>query len=397
MTTKRLYFDDPYLRAFDACVVARSMRAGHAAIALDRSAFYPEGGGQPGDRGMLGGVSVVDTQVEDDIVWHLLDGELVVEEVHGTLDWTRRFDFMQQHHGQHLLSAAFEHLFGMATIAVHMGEELCTLDVDRSVVSADEVAQAEELANRVIWENRAVDARFVDRATLATLSLRKPPGPYAQVRIVSVADFDHSACGGTHPYHTGEVGSIVVRRWERRGETNRIEFVCGRRALHDYRVKQRVLSSLAGVLSVGVTELPDAITRLREAEERSRKALRTAEEQLIAYEAQALLADAERIDGIPVVVVEFADRSLDSMRRLGGQIAAGGGIALLGTGGARAQLVYTRATGLNYDMGALLRQTVTLIGGRGGGRPESAQGGGPDSSHVFEALQAARVQLCQSE
>jgi alanyl-tRNA synthetase len=388
--TQRLYFDDAYLRTFDARVVARGTRAGRPAVALDRSAFYPEGGGQPGDHGLLGEIPVVDTQVEDDIVWHLLDGELPADEVHGTIDWARRFDFMQQHHGQHLLSAAFEQLYAAATVAVHMGEELCTVDVARPAFSAAEVAAAEELANRIVWENHPIDARFVDDATLATLSLRKPPGAYAQIRVVSVDGFDHSACGGTHPRRTGEVGSIVVRRWERRGETTRLEFVCGARALHDYRWKNSLIAGLAGALSVGAGELPDAIARLREAEERSRKALRAAEEQLVAYEARELLAGAERIDGTPVVMREFADRQLDGIRRLAGQIAAGGGVALLGCSGAQAQLVYARAAELPYDMGAILRRTVSLVGGRGGGRPESAQGGGPDSARISEALQAAR-------
>jgi alanyl-tRNA synthetase len=395
--TKRLYFDDAYLRAFDARVVARAMRAGRPAVALDRSAFYPEGGGQPGDHGLLDDVPVVDTQSEDDVVWHLLDGGLAADEVHGSIDWARRFDFMQQHHGQHLLSAAFEQLYDAATVAVHMGEELCTVDVARPAFSAGEVAAAEELANQIIWEDHPIDARFVDGATLATLPLRKPPGTYAQIRIVSVDGFDHSACGGTHPRHTGEVGSIVVRRWERRGETTRLEFVCGGRALHDYRWKNGLIANLAGALSVGAGELPDAIARLREAEERSRKALRAAEEQLIASEAQALLANAERIDGAPVVVQQFVDRQLDSIRRLAGQIAAGGGIALLAGSGVQAQLVYARAAGLPYDMGAILRRTVTIIGGRGGGRPESAQGGGSDNDRIPEALQAARAILAGGE
>src|SRR5919205_544560 len=185
MMTERLFYDDPYLTTFEARVIARATRDGRPVVALDRTAFYPEGGGQPGDRGSLDGVRVVDTQEDANLVWHLLDGTLEEDDVTGAIGWPRRFDFMQQHHGQHLLSAAFEHLFDARTVSVHMGEEVCTVDLAHTALSPDHLVEAEELANRVIWDNIPVHARFVDPAELETLALRKPPGAFERIRIVS--------------------------------------------------------------------------------------------------------------------------------------------------------------------------------------------------------------------
>ena len=391
--TERLYYDDPYLTTFQARVIARAMRDGRPVVALDRTAFYPEGGGQPGDRGSLDGVRVVDTQEEAKLVWHLLDGPLEEDDVTGEIDWARRFDFMQQHHGQHLLSAAFERLFDARTVSVHLGEEICTVDLAHTGLSPDHLVEAEELTNGVIWENLPVDARFVDRSELERLALRKAPGDFERIRIVSAGDFDHSPCGGTHPRRTGEVGSVVLRRWERRGETLRVEFVCGKRAIRDYRWKNALLNGVAAELSVGALELPEAIERLREAGERSRKGLGAAEERLLGYEAQELVQGAEAIDGIPLVARTFEQRELDNVRRLARQIADRGGIALLGLRGTKAQLVFARAEGLRYDMGALLRAAAAVVGGRGGGRPDAAQGGGPDVERLDEAIGQARMLL----
>ena len=393
--TERLYYADAYLRTFQAGVVDRRERDGRIEVALDRTVFYPEGGGQPADRGRLNGVAVVDTQEDGGMVWHTLEAPLEGDEVHGEVGWDRRFDFMQQHHGQHLLSAAFEHLFDARTVSVHLGEEFCTVDVEHTGLSPDHLTEVEELTNRIIWDNLPINARFVEPAELAALQLRKPPGAYDRVRIVSAGDFDHSPCGGTHPRRTGEVGSVALRRWEWRGEGLRVEFVCGARALRDFRWKNALLHGLAGDLSIGVVELPAAIERIRTAEERSRKALAAAEERLLGYEAREMLAAAEQVGAAKVVAQALEGRELDHVRTLARLIAEAGGVALLGVAGAKAQLVFTRGVGLPYDMGALLREAAAVVGGRGGGRPEAAQGGGPDGGRVREAIDLARGRVMQ--
>jgi alanyl-tRNA synthetase len=294
MQTERLYFADPYLTRFSARVVARGERDGRPAVALDQSAFYPEGGGQPADTGSLGGVAVRDVQAEDGLVWHVLAAPLEADSVQGEVDWARRFDHMQQHHGQHLLSAAFEQLYGLRTLSFHLGASAATIDLGAPALAAEQAAAAEDLANQVIWEDRPVLARFVSAEELARLPLRKPPSVEGPIRVVSVPDFDHSACGGTHPRATGGVGVLHIRRWERRGDTTRVEFLCGGRALRDLRWKNAALGRLATAMSVGAEEVEAAVVRLRENEERARKLLEDADElglpdQLLPFVADQLL------------------------------------------------------------------------------------------------------------
>ncbi|HEU5100193.1 MAG TPA: alanyl-tRNA editing protein [Roseiflexaceae bacterium] len=389
MITERLYFADAYLTHFSARVLARGERDGHPAVALDQTAFYPEGGGQPADTGTLGGLAVLDVQVEDGVIWHMLDRPLEPDVVQGAIDWRRRFDHMQQHHGQHLLSAAFEQLDGLRTVSFHLGAAASTIDLDGTALTPEQAIAAENLANQVIWEDRPVLARFVTAEELAHLPLRKPPKLAGPVRVVSVPDFDHSACGGTHPRATGGVGLLHLRRWERRGDVLRVEFVCGGRALRDLRWKNAALGRLAAEFSVGADEVEAAVQRAREAEERARKRLEEAGAQLIAYEAQDLIARAELVGIMRVVRQTYEGRGLEEVRGLAKAIAAGGCVALLGLRAEKTQLIFARAEGLQLDCGRLLRETLATFGGRGGGQPGLAQGGLPDPAQLEQALGAA--------
>jgi alanyl-tRNA synthetase len=393
MTTERLYFADPYLTHSSARVVARGERGGRPAAALDQSAFYPEGGGQPADTGTLGRVAVLDVQAENDLVWHMLAQPLEADVVEGEVDWARRFDHMQQHHGQHLLSAAFERLYALRTVSFHLGAAASTIDLEGAALAAEQAAAAEDLANQVIWEDRPVLARFVTAEELAQLPLRKPPAVAGPVRVVSVPDFDHSACGGTHPRATGGVGLVHLRRWERRGDVIRVEFLCGGRALRELRWKNATLSRLATALSVGTEEVEAAVLRVREAEEQSRKRLEQAGELLIGYEAQELIAQAELIGIMRVVRRAYAGRGLEEVRALAKAISAGGCVALLGLQAEKTQLIFARAEGLMLDCGKLLRDTLAPLGGRGGGQPGLAQGGLPDAARLDEALDRAVEQV----
>lgn len=389
MITERLYFADAYLTQFSAQVVAREQRGTKPAVALDQSAFYPEGGGQPADTGALAGIPVLDVQVEGELVWHTLAAPIEANLVQGQVDWARRFDHMQQHHGQHLLSAAFEQLYGLKTVSFHLGAAVATIDIATPALAPEQLAAVEDLTNQVIWEDRPVLARFVTPEELARLPLRKPPQVQGPVRVVSVPDFDHSACGGTHPRATGGVGLAHIRRCERRGDTTRVEFVCGGRAARDLRWKNAALGRLAGALSVGADELDAAVARVREAEQRARKRLELAGEQLIAFEAQELVAHAELVGILQVVRQAFADRPLDEVRALARAIASRGGVALLGLRAEKTQLIFACGPAAPADCGALLRQTLAGFAGRGGGQPTQAQGGMPDGARLDEALDAA--------
>jgi alanyl-tRNA synthetase len=393
MTTERLYFADPYLTSFSARVVARELRDQRPAVALDQSAFYPEGGGQPADTGTLGGATVLDVQVEDGVIWHMLDQEIGPDIVQGEIDWARRFDHMQQHHGQHLLSAAFERLYELRTVSFHLGTGTSTIDLAATELTPAQATAAEDLTNQVIWEDRPILARFVTAEELARLPLRKPPIVAGPVRVVSVPDFDHSACGGTHPRATGGVGVLHLRRWERRGDVLRVEFLCGGRAQRDLRWKNAALARLAAELSVGPEEVEAAVLRVRESEERARKRLEETGAQLIGYEAQDLITRADLVGIMRVVRRAYTDRSLEEVRGLAQAIAAGGCVALLGLRAEKTQLIFARAEGLELDCGRLLRETLATFGGRGGGQPSLAQGGLPDPALLEQALEAAVERL----
>jgi alanyl-tRNA synthetase len=394
VVTHLLYFEDSYLTRFSARIVEKGHIDAKPAVILDRTAFYPEGGGQPADRGVLAGVRVLDVQKRDGKIWHILDKPVEHEpgtEVNGEIDWGRRFDFMQQHHGQHLLSAAFEEVLGARTVSVHMGEEICTLDIDRPFLTEEEATAAEDRANEMVWADVPVHARFVTEEELARLPLRNPPKVSGAIRIVSAGDFDHSPCGGTHPLRTGEVGMIVLRRWERHKECIRVEFVCGRRALNDYRTKNRVLLKSAAKLSVGFPDLPRAIERLQTVTEECSKELKKAREELAVFEAGRLLAAAPRLAGeVPLVIHLFEDRTMEDARRLARIIVERGGIALLGMKDGTAKLLFARTPALSVDMSVLMREAAAIVGGKGGGKPDQAQGGGPHAERLAEALDHAR-------
>lgn len=392
--TDRLYFIDPYLRSFTARLTGRRTRDGRTEVSLDSTAFYPEGGGQPPDHGLLDAARVVDVQADDDgTVWHTLDGRLDGEdEVFGQVDWPRRFDHMQQHHGQHLLSAAFEELFQLPTLAFHLGAEYATIDLPGDVNEAT-IRAAEDRTNELIWEDRPIFARFVSPEELATIPLRKPPTVHGPVRVVSVSGFDHSACGGTHPRTTGAVGLLHVRRRERRGGETRVEFVCGGRALRDLRTRGALLGRLASGLSVGLDELEEAITRLRDQEASYRKRLGAAMERLLALEARDLVASAPRIAGTPLVRQVRDGLELGEARLLAGAIAAAGGVALLGLRGEKAQVIIARPNGHSLDCGKALREALAAVGGRGGGQPQMAQGGVLSTDQLEPVLAALQATL----
>ncbi|MEW6364343.1 MAG: alanyl-tRNA editing protein, partial [Acidobacteriota bacterium] len=259
--TRRLYFEDPYCRGFTAHVIDRLVCDGRPAVVLDRTAFYPTGGGQPNDLGTLGSAAVIDVveREEDSAVLHVLSAPVEPDEVAGEIDWKRRFDMMQQHTGQHVVSQAFLRAAGCRTVGFHLTGEMLTIDLNNRDIAPDVADAAEDLANQVVFEDRAVVARFVAGSELDKLPLRKPPKVETNIRVVEVSEFDWSPCGGTHVARTGELGLIKILKLERRSDSMRVEFRCGRRALLDYRGKNRVLNQLAADLSVGYSEAGQAI------------------------------------------------------------------------------------------------------------------------------------------
>lgn len=383
MTTERLYYDDSYTLGFSAYVVETATHKNHPALVLDRTYFYPEGGGQPSDTGQINGVRVLDVQTResDRAVLHVLERALPDHHIEGQIDAARRFDHMQHHSGQHVLSQALEQAAHANTLSVHMSADSMTIDVDRPDIAPDEWLAVEQLANQIIHENRAVHAWFPEADELAALrqKLRKLPDVAGKVRIVNVGDFDITACGGTHVSRTGEIGLIKVVKAERRGESTRLEFRCGGRALNDYRAKNDLVNRLMSSLTVGAPELLDSVARLVGENKAMRSELKAAREHLAELEALALTAEAESRNGRRVVARAFMDRSVDEVRMLAQKVAGHAGIvALFGVAGDKAQLFFGRADDLTLDVVPLLRAALAALdpNARGGGRPNFAQGGG---------------------
>ena len=404
--TERLYYADSYCIRFSAHVIERLIQEGHLAVVLDRTAFYPTSGGQPADQGTLDGTVVLDVVVreEDGAIVHVLecalpgpsspgkgDGAGVGYEVEGTLDWPRRFDHMQQHTGQHVLSAAFEQVLDADTVGFHLGVGVSTVDLNVARLDLAAVTLVEELANRVVWEDRPVSARFVDFEELVTLLLRHPPSVEGPVRIVEVAGFDVNPCGGTHVARTGEIGLVKIVRLDYRGDETRVEFLCGGRALRDYRAKNAMANRLASLLTVGHWELDQAVERLRGEAKQLRRDLRRARRRLLEVEATELAEAADIYGPYRVVWRIWERREPGELRALAQELAQRPGVvALLASVGERTHLCFARAEGLDLDVAALLREACTQLGGKGGGRPHLAQGSAPATDEVrVEAVLAS--------
>lgn len=390
MSADRLYYLDSYLTEFTARVLETRSVEGHQEVILDRTAFYPEGGGQPADLGELAGARVVDVVEREGEVVHRIEGELHGGEVVGRLDWARRFDHMQQHSGQHLLSQAFERLLAARTVSFHVGPETSTIDLAAPSPSWEQVESVELLANQVVFENRPILVHIVDPSDLARFDLRKGTDRTEQVRIVEIPDFEAIPCGGTHCRSTAEVGLVKVVKWERRGGNTRVEFLCGGRALRDYQAKNRTVVGLAAALSVRDREVRDAVERLVRENGEVRHQAGLLRDRLLDYRAEELLREARPVGAASVVLAILPGSSPEELKHLAGRITVDAGrVALLATAGEKPHLVFARSEELSLDAGVLLRQACGPFGGRGGGRPNLAQGGIPDGEKVGAALEEA--------
>ena len=395
--TERLYYDDPYKREFDAIVVGverlvsadvDSVRHG---VRLDRTAFYPTTGGQPFDTGTLNASRVVDViDDENGAVVHVVEGTVPVvgEAVHGVVDWRRRFDHMQQHTGQHVLSAAFVHLFGVKTVSFHLGTDVSTIDLAREV-TAREIAAAEDEANRIVWEDRAVTIRYASSEEAARLPLRKEPKRSGTLRLIDIEEFDLSACGGTHVSRTGAIGVIAVTGWERFKGGHRLEFACGGRALTRLRMLRDVTTSAVRALSVLPGDIPNAIERLQAELKEGKRILVDAHSALSRYEALELAQAAEQHPW-GKLVLHALDADAAQLKSLASAVASQSGfLVVLLSKSLPSVVVAARspdvAVACNDIVGALAKR----FGGRGGGKPDLAQGGGLNAP-VDEILAEAR-------
>lgn len=400
----RLYYTDSFLTEFDAQVV-ESIASPRPAVILDQSAFYPTSGGQVFDTGWLEAsgarLRVVEVAEQDDRVLHYLEAAPVAltpgAQVHGSIDLARRRDHMQQHSGQHVLSAAFIRLFEMPTVSFHMGDESCTIDLDTKSLTPEQVEAAENFANQVVMEDRPVEIRFVSLEEARGLGLRKlPPVEREQLRLIGIRDLDLTACGGTHVRHTGQIGAILLRKTEKVKQGMRVEFVCGGRALAAARRDHATLTDSAAVLSAHIRELPEQIRKLQDEAKAARKLRSDLLNELAELHAERLLERTPEQNGFHLVARTFADRDLEFVRLLGQKLARANGkkaVALLAAAQGTPTLIFAQTTGLPYDMGALMKEAMAATGGRGGGSKDLAQGGVPKPELLQETLEKVVAKL----
>lgn len=393
--TERLYFTNSYLMEFESEVLACAPAAGRFEVTLAATAFYPTGGGQPYDTGTLSERAVLDVLDRDEAgIVHVVDGPLEAgARVRGVVDKKRRLDHMQQHSGQHMLSAAFDSVCGAHTESFHLGTETSTIDLSRAVSPA-EIAAAEDTVNRIVWEDREVRLRFASPEEAAALPLRKETGREGVLRLIEVDGFDLSACGGTHVTRTGVVGIISVIGWEKFKGGMRIEFVCGNRALHRLREWRDVFSATSRILSVLPNALAPAIERLQSDNKTLGKTLREQQEKLAIHEAAKLVADGSReADGRTVVVQALEGWDANGLKIIASAAAATPSvcIAVFSTT-APTLVVVSRAADVKVDSGAVVKALIAKFGGKGGGKPEMAQAGGL-TGDVVGLVAAARELL----
>ena len=371
--TRRLYHDDAYLRRFDAEVVAITSFKTKPAIVLDRTAFYPEAGGQLGDRGQLAGLPIVDTQETDDgTIVHLFTGEppAVGARVTGELDWARRRQHMAQHTAQHLLSGALLDRAAAATVSARLGESSLTSDVSRDRVPEAELAAAEDLANDLVDDDVAIRSWFPDPGELAALKLRRDPKVSADIRVVAIGEFDFSPCGGTHCARTSQLGAVHITGVERYKGMTRVTFTTARKARTELFIRDQVLRGLAGQFSCGPTEVPAAIDKLRRDAEASGAELTQLRSRLATSIAAELSGTGPAIASIAAI---RGDGEL--LRGVAAKLVAAGRDAILcAPDEAGAQVVMIRAAGSTLDCGALWKKLAAKLGGRGGGRADRADG-----------------------
>jgi alanyl-tRNA synthetase len=382
--TDRLYQTDPYLVTFDARVVARRTYEGRPAVVLDRTAFFPEGGGQPWDQGRLDAAGVSAVVESGGEILHVLDAPLAADQVRGQVDWLRRRDHMQQHHGQHLLSRALVVEAGAATMSFHLGAEACSVDLDREV-SAGGLATAVAAANDVVWAGRPVQTAVLDRAEALARGVTVPAEAGDAVRVVDVEGFDRQPCCGTHPRRTSEVGFVLALDHERYKGGTRLHFACGHRALATAHRHGALLRELAGRLSAPVAGAGEALERLQAQVAEGEKRAKELTERLVDSEA-ARLAAAEA----PVVRAVYEGWDPADLRQLALRLVARRPcLALLGSRAGKAHLVFAQSDGLSHDVPALLQRAAQSLGGRGGGRGNVAQGGSERAEGLEAALEGA--------
>ncbi|MBO0586629.1 alanine--tRNA ligase-related protein [Sporosarcina sp. E16_8] len=376
MLKDRLYYADPYRNSFTAQIIKTAQDAeGNHYVVLDNTAFYPTGGGQPHDLGTLNGIAVLNVEeVEDEIRHTLADSLGSATEVEGVIDWERRSDHMQQHAGQHILSAAFVELFEFPTVSFHLGKEIVSIDLDVEDVSPEQLNSVEKLANDIILENRLIEIKWVTEDELHHYPLRKQLAVTDEIRLVIIPNFDYNGCGGTHPSATGQVSALKILSTEKHRGKVRVHFVCGGRVLQQLQRKNQELAETSRLVSAPDDGVADAVQKLLEMNHSLEKSLENAQEALLAFESKALLDQQEQ----GIVKAFFTDRTVQQLQKLARLLVAEADeiiVLLVAENDNRLQFVAARGASVETSMKQVSSAALPLINGKGGGNESFVQGG----------------------
>jgi alanyl-tRNA synthetase len=388
MQTERLYYNDPDLLDFEAEVIGTLDLGERTGIILDRTAFYPTSGGQPNDLGTLGGVPLVDCYEDEksgDII-HVLAGNPDTTHVHGKIDADRRRDHRQQHSGQHVLSRAFVELYNWSTVSFHLGVLTCTIDLAVDSATREQLDRAEDLANRIVQENRSVAIRYMNEDSIAEAGLRKATERTGEIRVIDVSGFDRSACGGTHVRSTHEIGPIQITGVSRARKQTRVEFICGDRVLRHARASHRALETISQTISAPLLETPSGVAAVWQEFQHSKKRIEELEAKLLDHEAAAFPLDEQGY-----AIAAFEGRGIETLKMLASRIAKRPGtVVLLADQSDQLRVVFARSADSSLDVSSLLKKTLEKYGGRGGGRSDLAQAGGLTADTAEAVLKFAK-------
>lgn len=382
------YYEDAMMKEFTAQVVKTGQDETGNFIVLNNTAFYPTGGGQPNDTGWINDLEIFDVEKIDEEIRHYTAADVsnISGEISGKLHWSRRFDHMQQHAGQHILTAAFVELFDMATVSFHLGTELVTIDLNVGEVSEDQLAAVEKRANEIILENRTIETKWVTKEELAQYNLRKDVKVEDDIRLVIIPDYDYNGCGGTHPTATGQVGLLKILGTEKMKKQIRVHFVCGNRVLQQLAMRKQVLSDVARQLSAPEEEAADALRKFVKTAKQTEKSLTEAQDALLEFEAKELAIET-------VAAATFENRSIQSLQKLARFITQQNGEAialLVANNEDKLQFVAARGSEQTKSMKDISAAALPLINGKGGGNDALVQGGGEKTISAEALIEAMK-------
>ncbi len=380
--THKLFYENPYQISFSTKLIKQNKDGkGRYYVVLKETAFYPSGGGQPHDSGTINGINVIDVEEVDGEIHHYLDEPLTdVEKIVGEIDWERRFDHMQQHAGQHLLTAVFEDNFGFKTVSFHLGKEVSTIDLDTQSIPNEKIFKAEAMTNQLILENRPIETKWVDnKEEIANYPLRKNLAVKEKIRLVIIPEIDYNGCGGTHPKSTGEVSVIKILHIEKQKQFVRVHFVCGKRVIKQLQQKQEVIQTLTSQLSAPQDQLNGATDRLLEHTKKLERKIEELTTKLIQYEAKEFLTTATPIKEHLVIRSIFKDRLINDLQNMARELVTRHAnliVIFISEQKDRLQVVCARSEDMEVNMNQLLKAVLPSINGKGGGKASFVQGGG---------------------